>query len=585
MVPFWQWIRITLGLAVLAGGLGLAQDGAAQGTARLIHKDNSLILARVGRARTFAELALQVAATERVRVIVRLNLGFRSEADLSAAQQVNQQIAIDSTARTLRAELDAVPGASIDGFESLDRLPFAILTVDAAGLRALQNSLHVAGIQEDVPERIQLDDSGELIGAAGALGVHGLGYTGAGYAVAILDTGVEKDHPFLNGRVVAEACFSSTIGILQSTTLCPNGTNEEIGADSALPCSVANPDPTGACAHGTHVAGIASGNGYAAMTSDGASAVYDGVAPDADIIAVQVFSRFDSTTQCGASATPCYLTFSSDQLRALNWLAGVAETYNLAAVNMSLGGTTKFTAACDGDPRKAGIDNLRSAGVATFIASGNSGYSDGLGAPACISSAISVGSVRDGGPGATPADAVSAFSNSASILSMLAPGEWIEASIPGDAFGVMGGTSMAAPHAAGAWLLMRQMYPAETLDELLNRMLNDGVPVTDSRNAITRPRVLLIPPTATATATPAPSTSTPTLTATLTASATATATATSAINATITATESPTETLTPIGAASPTATATELNGATATATLAVTTPAADHWTYLPALQK
>ena len=82
----------------------------------------------------------------------------------------------------------------------------------------------------------------------------------------------------------------------------------------------------------TKLAGIAAGSGYAGMVSDGAGAVYDGVAPGADIIAVQVFSRFNSATNCGSLAnTPCYLSYTSDQLRGLNWLAGMAGTFAAVA--------------------------------------------------------------------------------------------------------------------------------------------------------------------------------------------------------------------------------------------------------------
>ena len=80
---------------------------------------------------------------------------------------------------------------------------------------------------------------------------------------------------------------------------------------------------------------------------------------------------------------------------------------------MSLGGG-KFTTNCDADSRKAIIDTLRSGNIATIIAAGNSGYTDAMGAPACISSAISVGST-------TEQDVVSGFSNVASFMTIFGP--------------------------------------------------------------------------------------------------------------------------------------------------------------------
>ncbi len=576
--------RLWMFLAVIGLTIGLRPPLTVSGeSARVVQKESGLSLMRRDRPLAFSALTAKVLTTGRLRVIVRLNTGFRPEAGLSMLQQVDQQADINATAQALERELSGAAGTAAADFESLEHLPYAIVSVDADGLQVLQDSWRVAGIQEDVADPVALAESGAQIGASGALGVHALGYTGAGYAVAILDTGVERSHPFFSGRVVAEACFSSTYSLPDSTSVCPDGTSEQYGTDAARPCDVAMADPMGSCEHGTHVAGIAAGGGYADMVSDGASSVYDGVAPGADIIAVQVFSRFNSATNCGSvAATPCYLSYVSDQLRGLNWLAGVVGTYNLASVNMSLGGTSKSTTACDSDSRKAGIDNLRAAGVATFIASGNSGFTDGLSSPACISTAISVGSVYDGSLSATPIDTVSSFSNSSALLTLLAPGQWIQSSVTGGTFGTMAGTSMAAPHAAGAWPVMREMYPTDTFDQLLTRMLNNGVSVTDSRNAIVKPRLRLVAPPATATPT---STATATMTATSTSTPTPTATTMGAPSATATSTPTATgsATATPGSSVTP-GTATAPAPGTPTATSVLPAPMLDHRVFLPALQ-
>lgn len=483
-------VRFILAALLLVSGLGFV-SGPAQARAGLARKDRSVVQAHRERAATFAALRERLQQEGgKIRVIVRLNTEFTPEADLPAAETFDQRAAIDRAATSLEAEL----GAEAEAFQSLDRLPIAILVADAQALAVLQNSPRVLSIQEDVPEQMQLAESTALIGASGAFGAHAAGYTGAGYSVAILDVGVDKLHPFLSGRVVVEACFSTSYnGSYTTTTLCPNGQGEQHGTDSARPCSVNNLDPLNACDHGTHVAGIAAGHQYATMVSAGnASALYDGVAPDANIVAVQVFSRMDTASQCGGAAyTPCYLTFPSDQLKALNWLSTVASTYNLAAINMSLGGTTKYTSNCDADTRKVGIDNLRAAGVVTFIAAGNSGWTDGVSAPGCISSVVTVGSTRDGGPAATPADAISSFSNSSALVEMWAPGEWIQSSTLNSKFTLKAGTSMATPHVAGGYLVFKQMYPTDTVDTLLSRLYSAGVLVTDPRNGITKPRLAL----------------------------------------------------------------------------------------------
>ena len=141
-------------------------------------------------------------------------------------------------------------------------------------------------------------------------------------------------------------------------------------------------------------------------------------------------------------------------------------------------------AACDSDLRKPSIDQLRSLGVATIIASGNDGFSDGIGFPACISSAVSVGST-------TKSDNVSIFSNSAAILDLLAPGSSITAPVPGGGTGVKSGTSMATPHVVGAWAVIKERSPSASVADLLAELTNNGVMITDSRNGLTRPRISL----------------------------------------------------------------------------------------------
>nr|WP_281174041.1 S8 family serine peptidase [Methylomicrobium agile] len=128
------------------------------------------------------------------------------------------------------------------------------------------------------------------------------------------------------------------------------------------------------------------------------------------------------------------------------------------------------------------MDNLRSVGIATVISSGNASYTDSMGAPGCISTAVSVGSTNKN-------DQVSQFSNSAGFLNLLAPGENIRSSILGDGFANFNGTSMAAPHVAGAWALLKQKTPGLSVAAALNALASTGQPVMDYRNGITKPRI------------------------------------------------------------------------------------------------
>jgi ethanolamine utilization microcompartment shell protein EutS len=351
-----------------------------------------------------------------------------------------------------------------------DFIHFMAMEVSAAEFQALAASQDIDLIEEDIPVPPTLFQSVPLVG-----GVSGIfnGFTGSGQTVAILDTGVDKTHPFLTGKIVAEACYSTNYVPDSATAVCSYGST---ATGSGAPCAISG------CEHGTHVAGIAAGNG----TSNGTQ--FSGVAKDANVIAIQVFSRFVNDSDCGGPGTaPCVLSYTSDQISALNQVYNLKDTYSIAAVNMSLGGGT-YSTNCDSDSNytseKAAIDTLRSVGIATAIASGNSSYTNAISAPACISTAISVGATDK-------SDVVASYSNSASILKLLAPGSAIYSSIPGGGFAYLSGTSMATPHVTGAWAVLKSAKPTATVDQVLNALTSTGKSVNDTRNSIVKPRIQL----------------------------------------------------------------------------------------------
>ncbi len=402
------------------------------------------------------------------RVIVDLNLAageFRPEANLpDTPALVVQRAAIEAAAG--RA-LSRLPQGAYRVRRRYTSIPQLALEIDAAALAALENAPDdVAAVHPDELLRPILAESAPLIQADQ---LWAAGYDGAGTTIAIVDSGVDASHPFLSGKVVEEACFSTTMtGTTQS--LCPNGQESQIGPGSAAPC------PLFDCIHGTHVAGIAAGDGA------GAGQSFSGVAKGANLMAVQVFSEVIDPASCGGLA-PCAGAFTSDVIAGLERVYSLAGQYSFASVNMSLGGS-QFPAPCDDEPYKPIIDNLRAIGIATVVASGNSGSTTSISTPACISSAVSVGSTSKG-------DQVSWFSNVASFLSLLAPGESINSSIPGGGFLPLSGTSMAAPHVSGVWALFKQAAPAAGVDAVLTALRDTGLPIADGRffGTATVPRV------------------------------------------------------------------------------------------------
>ncbi len=405
-----------------------------------------------GMAPLVNQALMQRAHTEgTVRVIVELGgmnvipEGFVRDDVAIGAQR--QDIAAAQAA--LRQALRGVPHRVTRQFSTV---PLIAIEASPDALRVLESIRGpVVRVHEDKFEVLALAQSGSVVGAPNAWS---RGADGTGTVVAILDTGVDRDHPFLAGKVVQEACFSTSGSGL--TTTCPNHLDEQRGPGSAAPCAV----PT--CEHGTHVAGIAAGNGATAGQG------FSGVARGAGIFAIQVFSRGTTSSACGGPP-PCVGVVIADLIAALEHVYLLRGSYNLAAVNLSLGGARSAT-NCDGDPRKGIIDSLRAVGIATVAASGNDFSSSSISAPACISTVISVAAT-------TKSDTVASFSNRASFLSVLAPGVDITSSVPGGDFGVMMGTSQAAPHVAGAFAILKQVAPGASVSQLLQALQVTGRPL------------------------------------------------------------------------------------------------------------
>ena len=416
-------------------------------------------IVKAQRAKAFAALTTKVRSEDRVRVIV----GVRTEGRffVSAAGSLGEAKSRSPLiARAQQSLLNRMNNPNVSSIRRFRFIPYVAMDVDEAALESLAADPEVVSIEEDLAVKPLLADSTPLIGAPHAWDQ---GYAGSGQTIAILDTGVDKDHPFLSGKVVSEACYSGSGG---GTSLCPEGVDESILPGSGAPC----PSSLSDCFHGTAMAGVAAGRG-----TD-----FSGVARDARIIAIQVFS------QCGDD---CIDSSNSDWLAGLERVLELSADFNIAAVNMSFG-SGLFSEDCDSDfpAVKAAMDNLRAVGIAPVAASGNAGYDTAINIPACISSVVSVGSTDGIGDG-TIREEVSDFSNSSPSLDLLAPGRGITTSVPGDSYERYSGTSLAVPHVSGAWALLKSKAPNASVPQLLSMLSRTGIPITDPRNGLVKPRI------------------------------------------------------------------------------------------------
>lgn len=404
------------------------------------------------------------------RFIVQVDATAAPEATLPPAEVTEQREAIADAQGDVAAALDE--GEVV---RDLAAVPFSVVEATPDEIARLQAEGLVSTAVPDLQLHILTDASRVMIGAPT---VWPGGHDGSGRTIAILDSGVDRNHPFFGTIVPAadRACFADD-EIIGGTGDCPNGQTSQTGANAAQPCGNAD------CDHGTHVAGIA-------LADDNDGGVdYSGVAPEATLLPVQVFHDID--TGPGAGGISAWL---SDILAGLNHVYALRSTHDIAAVNLSLGvglhgGTCNNV---DGGAIRATVANLTAAGIAVVAASGNDGSTTSMGFPACVTDVISVGNVLS--TKSSNADNVSASSNASPSLDLLAPGSPITSAVPGGSTAVKSGTSMAAPHVAGSIALLRDARgdvpaAAERVRWAHGLLDATGVCITDPGNDITYRRI------------------------------------------------------------------------------------------------
>ena len=407
--------------------------------------------------RVAPEVEAAIAATGETEVLVVFDAQVSGTDDEMRAQV---QAGIDSITASLPAGSWSVAGETpTDPVANLviDTNALAVLQ-QLAGIQRVQSALHeyfpaeVSNTELSTSE-LGIDANLDTMGASTpTVGAWASGFKGAGTTIAVLDTGVQTDHPFLmNGTVqktVGEACFASNPTY---TSPCPGGSMDpsdpsRVGAGAPCPVDIVTQGQK-ECIHGTHVAGIAvGGNGTG----------NSGIAPQASLISVQVFSYKYSTNRISAN--------TGDIDDALQWLFNHRAEYpGLTAVNLSLGDGQLYTGFCDlaEASTKSKVQQLLNVGIVTVVASGNESRTTGVSAPACLSNVVAVSALTGG----SSADMRASYANIGPQVNVFAPGT-LTSSVPCDGTLTMSGTSMATPTVSGSIAILRQASVGETVSLL-----------------------------------------------------------------------------------------------------------------------
>lgn len=250
-------------------------------------------------------------------------------------------------------------------------------------------------------------------------------YTGKGIGVCFLDTGI-YDHIDFAGRIWAFYDFLA----FKRRPYDDNG-------------------------HGTHVAGVAAGDG----TASGGK--FQGAAPDCGIISLKILDRYGNGSQ-------------EDVLRALRWIREYRQKYRIRVVNISVG--TTCNTRKDHMRLLGSVEQLWDEGMVIVTAAGNKGPRPGsVTAPGSSKKVITVGS-SDLLEGKSAISGRGPTEECVCKPDIVAPGSKIMSCLPGKpySYGIKSGTSMSTPLVSGAIACALEKNPELTNTEIKTMLMNSA---------------------------------------------------------------------------------------------------------------
>src|SRR5918995_4212294 len=404
--------------------------------------------------------AEQARERDLVEVVVSLSQKPLATTSWRAGRQPQTRTLESAQARVARRLETTLPGAQIRWRYRLVTNGMA-LVVPRSQLGRLASLPGVDTVYPSVPYRPQLDRSPAQIGAP-ALWGSGLTNAGQGLKIGIIDEGIDQTHAFFS-----PAGYTMPPGFPKGQTAYTNA--KVIVARAFPPASptwkhASKPFDPEFSSHGTHVAGIAAGNPN--TVAEGVR--ISGVAPRAYLGNYKALT-IPTDADVGLDGN------SPELVAAIE--AAVAD--GMDVINMSLG-EPEIEPSRDIVVKALGA--AARVGVVPVVSAGNDFDEFGrgsVGSPAATPEAITVGAVTTSRDGAD--DVVAPFSSSGPTPLSLrhkpevaAPGVGILSSAPGGAFVTLSGTSMAAPHVAGAAALLLQRHPTWTPAQVKSALAQTG---------------------------------------------------------------------------------------------------------------